>query len=246
MKKIILFLTLSISLFAYTSVNNLTFESGISIYGKVGFVDVTLEENHDAQTYKMQAIASSTGVVKALSNNRKDIFISEGNIKNGIYLPTKFTRKTLKTDYEKLTTYIFDYEKNKVIKTRVVFEDEITTHLDIINMKFTNTKKRVIILNYTREIKLDNNDFLSLYLNMQNGNIKKGKVSYIDKKAKDSLFLITNNQVEVHKNSGKDKYNIELYYDKNSIFFEKIVSVGIAFYGDAYIKKISENTKILN
>jgi len=243
MKKIILlFLVLHLTLFAHTSITKLKFESGISFYGKVGFVDITLEEDKEKQTYKMEVTASSVGLVKAITNNRKDTFISEGYIKDGVYIPTKFIKTTTKTNYKKVTNYLFDYKKNTIIKNRIVTEDEITSHLDIISMKITSTKKTKIKEQYTKNIKLYKNDFLSLYLNMQKGNLKKGEVNYADMSSKDSLFLIAKNKIEVHKHNGKEKYNIEIYYDKNSIFFKKLVSVDIAFYGDAYIKKIAETS----
>ena len=242
-KLIILLLTVTISLFASTSFNELKFESGISIYGKIGSVDVTLEENLDTNRYKMQAIASSSGIVKTLTKNRKDIFISEGIIKDSVYIPTKFTIKISQTDYEKTTTYIFDYKKNTVLKTKKSIENIVDSRFDILKLKYIDTEKTVVKQS-SKYIKLYNNDYLSLYLNMQKGNIKEGSVDYIDKKKKDSLFLISSKKVEVQKNHGDDKYNVELYHDNDSVFFQKIVSVGNLFYGDAYIEKVSEKKRI--
>jgi len=245
MKKILILLSLSLSLFAYTSVKELRFESGISIYGKVGFVDLTLKEDFDNKTYKMKAIASSTGVVKALTNNRSDIFTSEGNIVDGVYLPIKFTKKTLKTDYEKTTTYTYDYKNNTVKKSIILSKYEVDSTFDIIRMKYIDTKK-LIVEKSSKNIELHKNDFLSLYLNLKHGNLKKGAVTYIDKKDKDSLSLVNKSLFEVQKNHGEDKYNIALIDDKKSIFFQKAVSINVSFYGDAYIEKISERTDIIN
>jgi hypothetical protein len=33
----------------------------------------------------MRVVASSSGIIKSLTDNREDIFTSEGKIKNGIY-----------------------------------------------------------------------------------------------------------------------------------------------------------------
>ncbi len=247
MKKIILLsLVLNITLFAHISVKEILFESGISIYGKVGFVNLTMEEDDIKNTYKMKVVASSTGLVKALTNNRKDIFISEGYIKNGVYIPRKFTKETLKTNYKKITTYLFNYEKDIVVKKRIITEKETIKNLDIISMKINTIQKTKITENYTKNIELFANDFLSLYLNMQKGNIKKGKVNYVDMNPKDTLILVNKKKIEVYKHNGKEKYNIEIYYDKDSIFFKKIISIDIAFYGDAYIKKIYEKTSSIN
>ncbi|WP_455755695.1 hypothetical protein [Sulfurimonas sp.] len=244
-KMLIVILSLSLSLFGFTSLKELKYESGISIYGKVGFVDVTLEEDFDNKTYKMEATASSTGVVKVLTRNRSDIFTSEGNIVDGVYVPTKFTKKTLKTDYEKVTTYTFDYENDTVKKAVVLSKYEVDSTFDLIKMKYIDTK-RLVVEKSSTNIELHKNDFLSLYLNLKHGNLKKGAVTYIDKKDKDSLSLVNNSLFEVHKNYGEDKYNIALIDDKKSIFFQKAVSINVSFYGDAYIEKISERTDIIN
>ena len=112
-------------------------------------------------------------------------------------------------------------------------------------MEYVNSKK-IVIEESSENIDFYKNDFLSLYLNLKYGNLTKGKISYVDKKEENSLFLLNNKLIEVHKNHGDDKYTIALHYDKNSIFFLKAVSEGIAFYGDAYILKISEKTTIIN
>ena len=245
MRKIIIILISSLSLFGFTSLKELKYESGISIYGKVGFVDVVLEENFDNKTYKIEAIASSIGIVKMLSGNRTDSFTSEGDIVDGVYVPKRFIKKTLKTDYEKLTTYTFDYKNSKVIKSVVTSKYETDSTFDIIKMKYIDTK-RLVVKKSTKDIKLHQNDFLTLYLNVKHGNLKKGDITYIDKKDKDSISLINEGLFSVEKNYGEDRYNIALTYDKNSIFFQEAVSINVSFYGDAYIRKISEKSNIIN
>jgi len=244
-KKLLIIISLSLSLFGYTSVKELRFESGISIYGQIGFIDVILEENFDEKTYRMEVIASSIGIVNFFSRDRKDTFISEGKMKNGVYLPSKFTKKTVKTDYEKVETYTFDYSSYTVTKTKIVRKNEIDTTFDFIIMEYVDTKK-LVVEKSTEKIELESNDFLSLYLNLKKGNLKVGKISYVDKKEDDSLFLLSDKLIEVQKNNGDDKYNIVLYCDSESIFFKKAVSEGIAFYGDAYVKKLYEKTDIIN
>jgi len=223
----------------------LKFESGISIYGQVGFVELTLKENFDTNTYTMKATAYSTGIVQVLSRNRSDSFVSEGKIQNGSYIPKKFIKKTVKTDYEKITTYTFDYKNNTVIKHKVLSKYITNSTFNLIKMKFIDTKK-FVVEESTEEIELCKNDFLSLYLNLKHGNLKKGNISYVDKDEKDSLFLIDNNLFEVEKNNGEDKYKIALIDDEKSIFFQKAVSINVSFYGDAYIEKIYEKTDIIN
>ena len=246
MKKIfIILLTLHLSLFGYTSIQKLKFESGITIYGQVGFVDVVLRQNFDNNTYEMKATTTSIGAVKYLTNNRRDIFTSEGQIKNGVYVPFKFTKEAIEDNYKKITTYFFNYEENTVYKTVSKEEYQTLSTFDTATFSYKDEKK-LIQEKSEENIKLYDNDYLSLYLNMQSNNLKLGKVFYVDKKESDTLIYKQHDLVEVQKHDGEDIYSIAVHYDKDSIFFKKIESVGVSFYGDAYIEKISEETKVIN
>lgn len=246
MKKIfIILLTLSISLFGYTSVKKLKFESGITIYGQIGFVDVILIENFDNNTYEMKATTTSIGAVQYLTNNRRDIFTSEGQIKDGVYIPFRFTKEAKKDDYHKITSYFFNYEEDIVHKTVSLEKYEDVSTFDAMTFSYVDEKKLIEEKSETN-IKLYNNDYLSLYLNMKKGNLKIGQVSYVDKKDDDSLFYRNKDLVEVHKNDGEDQYKIIIHHDEESVFFKKIESVGVSFYGDAYIEKTSETTDTID
>jgi hypothetical protein len=246
MKKIIIALiVLSISLFGFTSVKELKFESGISIYGQVGFAHIILEENFSKNTYKMSVKTFSTGIVKALTKNREDMFISEGDIKDGVYIPNKFTKQTSKTDYCKLITYLFDHKNNKVTKDVTIEKNETITIFNPANFELKSSKKLVVEKN-SEDIELIQNDFLTLYLNLAHGNLQKGDVAYLDQDEEDSISLIDKGLFEIQKENGEENYQIVLINDENSIFFHKAVAMNIAFYGDAYIKKISEENKVLN
>lgn len=243
MRKIFILLTISMALFSSTLIQEVKYESGISIYGKIGFVDLILEES--SNKYKMQATTTSDGIVKYLSSNRVDIFTSEGTIENGVYIPSRFTKKTSKTDHNKTTEYIFDYKNKTVIKTKLVEEYKIISNFDPMTFAFIDTRT-FFETQESEEIDLVPNDYLSLYLNLKAGNITKGKVLYVDKKEKDTLLFLGNNLFEVQKNFGEDSYQISMIDDNKSIFFQKVMSIGVAFYGDAYIKKLWEKKRTLN
>ncbi|MFT5659889.1 MAG: hypothetical protein ACI9TV_000522 [Sulfurimonas sp.] len=245
MKRILIaLLTLSISLFGYTSVKKIQFESGISIYGQIGYVDVELRQDFDNNTYEIKATATSIGAVKYLTSNRKDIFISEGKIKNGVYIPFKFTKQTIKDNYEKVTSYIFDYEEKTVFKTVFLEKLETVSTFDVSTFGYKDEEK-LIGEKSESNLKLYPNDYLSLYLNLKSGKLKFGKVSYVDKKNTDTLIYKNTDLVEVQKHGGDDTYSIVIHHDDQSLFFQKIESIGVSFYGDAYIKKVSEKTNIL-
>lgn len=245
MQKIFLLLTLTLNLLSSIITEEVTYESGISIYGKVGYVNLKFQKNTKEGTYHIQATTTSHGVVKYLSNNRVDIFTSEGKIRDGIYIPLKFTKSTSKTDYNKTTVYAFDYENNTVFKTKTISKYKIISTFNAIKFAFDDERKLFIEEN-SEYIDLASNDYLSLYLNLIHGNLKTGKIIYVDKKDKDTLILVKNDLFEVQKNFGEDSYHVSIKEDTQSIFFEEVRSIGIAFYGDAYIKKISRDKQIKN
>ena len=237
--KTFLFLFIIISsLFGATTLQKLKFESGISFYGKVGFVDVVFQEDKQNHTYKIEVQAYSTGLVKVLSQNRKDKFTSEGNIVKGVYKPHSFTRVTTKNGYKKVTRYSFDYAHNVVTKT--VEQERHFTRKSFDPIKFAFVEiPQVEKETNTQELPLVANDYLSLYLNFKHKNLHKGPLDYIDRNKTDRVILLENSLFEVQKHNGKEKYRIILKEDKESIFFQEALSLNVAFYGDAYIRKVA-------
>lgn len=228
--------------FAYTAVTSVKYEGGISIFGKVAQADIVLEEDFDNNRYKMSVRANSIGIVKALTSNREDGFISEGMIKDGVYIPDKFTRSIYKNGYKEEIVYTFDYSKNEVLKKTFKTEDVEECSYDIIKMERVvdiktvhSTSEEVIDLKY--------NDYISLFLNLNANNIKVGSVDYIDQKESDDVMLISKTMFEVSKDDGDEIYRIN-FSRGNSMFFDKAVALDIALYGDAYLEKVSEEKMI--
>lgn len=245
MRFILLSFLLTLSLLAKTTIDELRYESGISIYGQIGYVDLKLEENLDKKIYKIQATTTSTGMVKYISSNRVDTFISEGNIEKGVYIPVKFTRITSKNNSTKERIYTYNYAQKNILKVEKIKTFETHNEVDIFSLKIIK-KKKTLKEKKKEIIAFQSNDFLSLYLNLLHGNLSHGKVSYIDMKAKDDLFFVKENLFEVHKNNGKEKYSISMLPSEEGIFFEQVTSVDIGFYGDAYIKKLSQISRTLD
>lgn len=190
----------------------------------------------------MTAKTRSIGLVKALSGNRIDIFTSEGKIENGVYMPLKFLRFTSKNDENRTREYLFNYENKTVIKNQTIQKIETKSSFNPIEVSFSSSQE-LITEKTSENIDFQRNDFLSLYLNLMHGKLTYGKVPYVDMKKDDKLLFIEKNLFEIHKNHGEDTYHVKMIPDSKSIFFDTVTSVGIAFYGDAYIKKITESSR---
>jgi hypothetical protein len=225
-------------------VTKVKYEGGISIFGRVAEAELTLEEDNKNKTYKMTVDAWSVGIVKALSSNRRDLFISEGKVVNGVYVPYKFIKRSTDDGELKETTYTFDYDNDRVLKE--VYKEEIVEKCsyDIISME-SSSKEEVVTSKENKYIKLYKNDFLTMLLNLSADNLKNGCVSYIDKKDEDDVKLLSKSMFEVSKENGDDIYRIN-FSKENGMFFDKAIAVDIAFYGDAYLKKVYEEKSIIN
>jgi len=242
--KILLLSVLTLSLYGYASVTTIKYEGGISLYGKVAEADVVLKEDLEKGIYKMKITASSVGLVKTLTSNRVDTFVSEGKIKSGVYSPDKFTKTVTKNGYLKRIVYTFDHEKRKILKETYVEKLEDVSYYDIAKVKMV-TKEKLVKSSKKKYLDMNENDFISLYLNLSSGNLKSGEISYVDQKDSDAVSLINQNSFVVSKNDAEDIYRINISSDK-SLFFAKAVAVDIGFYGDAYVKKVSENISLLD
>jgi len=245
MLKVFFFLlTFNLYAYAHTSITELKYEGGISLFGKVGTANVELIEDFSKNKYKIKITTKSIGLVKKLTANREDIYISEGDIVNNTYIPEKFTKLVVKDEYYEKTTYTFDYKKKEIIRNKILKEVEYVHRFDIETMALVR-EKNFIQKNKSKTIDFTENDFLSLFLNLRKGNIDNGPISYIDKSKKDDLNLINQNLFEVQKDHGEAIYRIGFKND-DSIFVKEAVAEDIAFYGDAYIRKVYEENKILN
>lgn len=242
MKSFILLLLSISTLFGTTTLQKLKFESGISFYGTVGFVDMVFQEDTQKHTYSMEVKTYSTGLVKLLSQDRRDRFVSKGKIIKGIYRPDTFTQTTTKNGYKQVTQYSFDYTNNTVHKKVEKERHFMSKSFDTKSFSFKEIPQTTTKIT-TKELPLVANDYFTLYLNVMHNNITKGKIAYIDQNEKDTLMLINHNLFEVQKDNGKEKYQIILKEDKNSIFFKEALSLDVAFYGDAYIRKTWESIK---
>lgn len=238
MKKIFLLLIMTLSLFADVTKLHVNYEAGISIYGRVGTADVHYQEDNLSNTYKMDIVMSTTGIVKKLTGNQENSYMSEGVIQNGVYLPTKFVILVTKNFSLKRETYIFDH-KNKIIeKTLYKKERESFSEFDISAMSVV-TKNKIVENTEHDSIKYYRDDYLSLYLNVRHHNFTCNILSYLDKKDSDSVALINDDLFTIEKHEGEDVYNIHMTYD-GTLFFQEALATDILFFGDAYIRKTAQ------
>ena len=237
-KNILFLIFLMLSLTAHGSTLHVNYEGGISIYGRVGVAKVDYQEDNVTKTYKMHVVMSTTGLVKKLTGNQENSYMSEGVIKNGVYLPKKFVILVTKNSSVKRETYLFDHRAKKIEKTLYKKELVHYSEFNVSSMSVVSKKKTVEKTEH-KSIKYYRDDYLSLYLNVRHHNFSSKNLGYIDKKDSDSVTLINDHLIILKKHNGEDVYNISITYD-NTLFFQKAVAKDILFFGDAYIRKVND------
>ena len=238
MKKILFLIFITLSLSANVSTLHVSYEAGISIYGRVGVAEVDYEEDNVTKTYKMHIVMSTTGIVKKLTGNQENSYVSEGVIENGVYLPKKFIILVTKDSSLKKETYLFDHKAKKIEKTLYKKELESYSGFDISSMSVVSKKKTVEHTEH-QSIKYYRDDYLSLYLNVRHHNFACNILTYLDKKDSDTVALTNENLFTIEKNNGDEVYNIHMTYD-NTLFFQEALATDIFFFGDAYIRKVMQ------
>jgi len=110
MRSLIFTLVLSGSLMAASFSTRYSVDVGM--FGKVGYADVSLEE--DSDTYEMKLTAKMVGTAASLTGKRVETYISKGRIIEGRYVPDSFVKIKKNTRAERVQTYLFDHVSKEV------------------------------------------------------------------------------------------------------------------------------------
>ncbi|MFA5455509.1 MAG: DUF3108 domain-containing protein [Sulfurimonas sp.] len=235
----ILFLLIS-SIFAQDV--STRYDVHVTMFGLVGYADVTLSEN--GHEYEIKLVAKTIDVAALLLSNRVETFTSKGKIKNGKYIPDIFIKTKKTTKKTRVQTYYFD-QKNKEVKL-------VEEKTKIVNKTRFDTKSFQFV---TREVEQKSrkeevletfigDDTLSVYLNSKHGcsfgeknhsvfaigaNNDKNNVSYqcLEGQKKEPAMLKFSDGIE-------NIYNLHVEpLDKD----DKIVDVLVGYDSDGFLKE---------
>ncbi len=240
MRLFIFILVLSSSLLATEF--STRYDVDVGMFGKVGYADVVL--NEDSKHYEIKLVAKTTGTAAKLTSQRRETYISKGDIIAGKYIPQTFTRIKTTAHGERKQTYHFDHKNQQIRldqdKTKRVKE----SNFDAIAFKIVKEERvehsnEQSILPYYNE-----NDVLSSYLNTkQSCNARHKEYSLLavgahnDKKDITLSFLDGLKREKVassfSKNTG-DIYNLQV---KPIGKEDEAIDVLIAFDNDGHMKE---------
>ncbi len=116
MKKTILFVIMLLSCTSYAAVKNLdaTYSVSYGIFGKLGVSKAHLETN--GNTYTIKVSAKTTGIVKRLSQNRQEYYISKGHVVDGILVSDSLEVRRSHGSKADVKRYVIDHKNKKVTK----------------------------------------------------------------------------------------------------------------------------------
>jgi len=119
MKKNVRFLWGFLFLFSLLEgkVLNATYSVSYGVFGELGISEAHLETKED--TYIIEVSARTTGIVKRLSRNRQERYVSRGHIVDGMLVSDSF--EVVRSHGSKVSTkhYTIDHQKKKVTKAYV-------------------------------------------------------------------------------------------------------------------------------
>jgi len=167
MRFFLFFLTFLTSLFAQSI--EAKYKVTYGFLGEVGYSKAKFVKN--SNSYKIEVTAKATGLAKILSNGRKERYISEGVVKNGILIPKIYKKIRENSKKKDIKIYRFDHDKKKIY-----------VHIERYRDKKLDTKKDEILNYYAKD------DILSLYFNL------KKYVNLKDEKGKKSFFAVGGNR----------------------------------------------------
>jgi len=88
------------------------YDVDVSMFGRVGYADITLIE--DGDSYEAKLVATTVDIAATLLGNRVETYTSKGKIVDGIYVPQSFVKTKKNTRKTKTLTYSFNHNKKEV------------------------------------------------------------------------------------------------------------------------------------
>lgn len=119
MKKTILFVVILLSCTSHAEVTKLDAAYSVSygMFGELGISEAHLET--DGNTYNIEVSAKTTGIVKRLSQNRQESYISRGHVVEGMFVSDSLEVRRSHGSKASIKRYAIDHKKKKVMKSYI-------------------------------------------------------------------------------------------------------------------------------
>lgn len=163
--KNILVILMTLFLPLYSQSIKAGYDVSFGVIGEIGKAEITYIHNKDDYTIIVEAW--STGMTSVLSQNRKEIYASQGKIVDGILRPEVFVKYKTTDRYTKSSLFIFNHQSQKIHIYRDKEISVSSTSFDVNTMK--NIKVDTDEFDHSQENFrfYTDNDLLSLFFNTQ-------------------------------------------------------------------------------
>lgn len=96
---------------------NATYSVSYGMLGELGISEAHLET--DGNRYKIEVSAKTTGIVKRLSQNRQEYYISRGHVVEGMLVSDSLEVRRSHGNKASIKRYVIDHKKKKVTKSYI-------------------------------------------------------------------------------------------------------------------------------
>jgi hypothetical protein len=248
MKKIILLILISLTLSA--SSIKMDYVGELSLFGKIADAEITYANN--GQEYNITIIGTGSGIVGALTNHKKYVMQSIGQVKDGVLIPQKYINSEYGQDFKKIKTYTFDYAKNKTYVSEYKKERVETSTFNLIRVCYDTSYEDVETNKKEVLDTIFGDDMISMFFNKKNNllSMKKNELKRMTALgSKDTQEGV----IVKHIKHEEDKYiytvSVEKDYlsggsndatfilDADNILQESRID-GILFFGNARVRRV--------
>ena len=248
MKKIIILILISLTISANTL--KMEYVGELSLFGKIA--DARVIYDNDGEKYSIKIIASGSGIVGKLTNNKQYVLQSVGLVRDGVLIPHKYINSEYGKDFKKIKTYTIDYVNNKTLVNEYKKEKVEESEFDLIHVRYNVSYRDV---ETKKEEVLDavyQDDMISMFFNKKHNflSMKKNEtkrisalgsedtqegiiVKHIKQENDKSVFSVT---VEKDYLSGGSKDATFILDDENILHETRID--GILFFGNARVRRV--------
>ncbi|EHP30090.1 hypothetical protein SMGD1_1566 [Sulfurimonas gotlandica GD1] len=222
----------------------------LSLFGKIADAEITYANN--GQEYNITIIGTGSGIVGALTNHKKYVMQSIGQVKDGVLIPQKYINSEYAQDFKKIKTYTFDYAKNKTYVSEYKKERVETSTFNLIRVCYDTSYEDVETNKKEVLDTIFGDDMISMFFNKKNNllSMKKNELKRMTALgSKDTQEGV----IVKHIKHEEDKYiytvSVEKDYlsggsndatfilDADNILQESRID-GILFFGNARVRRV--------
>lgn len=134
-----------------------------SVFGKIGEADVTMERNAD--DYLVTIDAKTTGTAADLSGNRKEIYISQGRVVDGVLVPDVLSIQRSSKGNLEFTSFLFDHKEHTISVEKAKIKEVTESSVDIMSLAIKRTQHKKFSSSQKYNDFYTQNDIVSLFFN---------------------------------------------------------------------------------